>query len=86
MDTTRDTTSGITLGEVDHSGVSIELSGEFDTRALEPLREALDDALGSGPPGCVDLSGVTFLDVRCTRELASRCRLHDDRLSLLNPS
>ena len=86
MDTIRDATTGITIGGLERSGVLIELCGEFDTGALESLREALDGASSSGLATYVDLSGVAFLDVRCALELAVRCPLHGDRLTLLNPS
>jgi anti-anti-sigma regulatory factor len=45
--------------------------------------------LSSGLPTYVDLSGVTFLDVVCTRELAAQYRLYGTYgrlLALRNPS
>jgi anti-anti-sigma regulatory factor len=66
--------------------VSIVLAGEFDTYDLEPLCEVLDGLLETRGPACVDLSGVTFLDLRCARELASRSDLCGGRLRLHDPS
>lgn len=66
--------------------VSLDLVGEFDTYDLEPLREALDGLLGLKETVCVDLSGVTFLDLRCARALAIRSDLCGGRLMLRNPS
>jgi len=86
VDATRDATTGITTREPDYSGVLVELTGEFDTCALEPLRGALGDALDCGLSTCVELSGVTFLDMRCNRELAVQCRLHGGHLVLCDPS
>lgn len=74
--------TGITIAEFERSGISVELFGEFDTCALERLREALNDSSSSGLSACVDLSGVTFLDVRCcTRDSAAGCRSYGDRLA-----
>lgn len=81
-----DLTTGIKFSEPAHLRISIELSGELDMRDLEYLRSSLDNALSSGLATCVNLSGVSFLDVRCARELASRIRLHGSRLELRNPS
>ena len=66
--------------------VSLDLVGEFDTYDLESLREVLDGLLNSKETVCVDLSGVTFLDLRCARELALRSHLCGGRLMLRNPS
>jgi hypothetical protein len=81
-----DTTTCIKISEHDHLGISIELSGELDIRDLDYLRSALDGALGSGLSTCVNLSGVSFLDVRCARELAIWSYLHGSRLELRNAS
>lgn len=62
----------------------VELSGEFDLRDLTNLREALDEA-GEGPT-VMDLSGVTFLDMQATRELAVRLQLHAGSLVFRRPS
>lgn len=34
----------------------------------------------------VDLSGITFLDTQCARELAVQYQLHRDNLVLCNPA
>ena len=81
-----DPTTSIKISEPTHLGISIELSGELDIRDLEHLRSSLDNALNSGLATCVHLSEVSFLDVRCARELAIRARLHESRLELRNPS
>ena len=81
-----DLTTGIKFSEPARLPISIELSGELDIRDLEYLRSSLDDALSSGLVTCVNLSGVSFLDVRCAHELAIRTRLHGSRLELRNPS
>lgn len=64
----------------------VELRGEFDLHDLEDLREALGGAAAAGRPAVVDLSGVTFLDVGTTRELAARSQLHAHLLTLCSPS
>jgi len=64
-----DTTTFIKISELDYLGILVELSGELDVRDLEHLRSALYDALSSGLPTYVNLSGVSFLDVRCAQEL-----------------
>jgi anti-anti-sigma regulatory factor len=66
--------------------VSLDLVGEFDAYDLESLREVLDGLLGLKEAVYVDLSGVSFLDVRCARELAIRSMLYGGRLVLRNPS
>lgn len=62
----------------------VELSGEFDLRDLANLREVLDEA-GEGTT-VVDLSGVTFLDMQTTRELAVRLQIHAGSLVFRRPS
>jgi anti-anti-sigma regulatory factor len=66
--------------------VSLDLVGEFDTFDLESLREALDGLSNSKETVYVDLSMVTFLDLRCARELATRSHLCGGRLVLRNPT
>jgi hypothetical protein len=66
--------------------VSVDLAGEFDACDLEPLCEVLDGLLDSRGTTCVDLSRVTFLDLRCAREIAIRSELCGGRLMLRNPS
>ena len=60
VDTTKDTTEGIRVSELDNRGTLVESSGEFDVRDLEPLRRTLEGVSNSGLPTYVDLSGVTF--------------------------
>ncbi len=62
----------------------VELSGEFDLRDLGYLREKLDEA--GRRKSVVDLSGITFLDLQATRELAVRLQLHDGSLVFEHPS
>ena len=62
----------------------VELSGEFDVRDLEYLREILNEA--GERSAVVDLSGVTFLDVQTTRELAVRHQLYAGSLVFRRPS
>lgn len=62
----------------------VELSGEFDARNLEYLREVLTEA--GERSAVVDLSGVTFLDIQTTRELAVRFQIYAGRLVLRRPS
>ena len=67
-----------------HKEGLVELSGEFDARDLECLREALDEA--GERTAVLDLSGVTFLDLQTTRELAVRLQIHAGNLVLKRPS
>lgn len=67
-------------------GIGINLSGEVDIQCLAALRETLEVALRSRHPVFVDLSGVTFLDTLCIRELVVQYQLHTDRLALYGPS
>lgn len=62
----------------------VELSGEFDLRDLTNLREALDEA--GEEKSVIDLSGVTFLDMQTTRELAVRLQIHAGNLVFRHPS
>ncbi len=78
--------SGISVQQRREGGTLVELSGEFDLHDLERLRGALDEAPAPQHPAVVDLSGVTFLDIRTTRELAIRSRLHAPHMTLLSPS
>lgn len=87
LETARDATT--TIGRIrkpETSGVVVELHGEFDDFDLQRLRDVLDDAPDSGKPIRVDLSGVTFLDARCARELVVRCLACGGRLALHDPS
>jgi anti-anti-sigma regulatory factor len=86
MDTTKDIIADIKTNEVDDQSILVELSGEFDLGDLESLRTVVDGALSTGLPIWVDLSRVTFLDMRVAQELAVQSQLHRDRLMLRNPS
>ena len=72
--------------QLDTTWVSVDLVGEFDTYELEPLCDVLDGLLGLKETAYVNLSRVTFLDLRCARELAIRSHLCGGRLGLHNPS
>ena len=64
----------------------VRLSGEFDVRYHRILEDTLGDCLASGRQTYVDLSGVTFIDSRCVRELAVHYQLGEGRLALCDPS
>ena len=66
--------------------VLVSLSGEFDVRYHRVLEDTLSDCLASGRPTLVDLSGVTFMDSRCARELAIHYQLGEGRVALCDPS
>ena len=67
-----------------HRDELVELSGEFDVRDLECLREVLNEA--GERHTTVDLSRVTFLDLQTTRELAVRLQLYAGSLVFRRPS
>ena len=62
------------------------LRGEFDLSCHAVLGSALEDALRHYSPIFVDLSGVSFLDASCVRELALMLSLHGEHLVLGDPS
>ncbi len=64
----------------------VKLSGEFDVRYEKVLEDTLSDCLASGRLTLVDLSGVTFMDSRCVRELAIGYQLGEGRVALCDPS
>lgn len=70
----------------DHPGAPIELRGEFDICELRSLRDVLKASTAYGSPIGVDLSGVTFLDARCARELVIRSFPRNPQLALTNAS
>lgn len=82
--------SGISVLEQGEGGTLVELRGEFDLHDLEKLRGALggalDEASTPARPAVVDLSGVTFLDIGATRELAICSQLYARRMIFLSPS
>ena len=75
----------IEIGTLDRADFLVKLSGELDVHDLRTLHETLSLVLSTGLSTIVDLSDVTFLDVRCARELAVRSRLYD-HLMLRAPS
>lgn len=64
----------------------LTLSGEFDIRRRRALERTLLGCLASGGPTVVDLSGVTFMDSWCLRELAVHHQLGGGRMVLCDPS
>ena len=64
----------------------VRLSGEFDVRYHRILEDTLSNCLDSGRLTFVDLSGVTFMDSRCVRELAIHYQLGEGRVALCDPS
>ncbi|MDQ4106760.1 MAG: STAS domain-containing protein [Actinomycetota bacterium] len=75
--------------EVRSSGngdMTVELRGELDVASAPELRSTLDNMASFRRPTTIDLSGVTFLDLQSTRELAVRAQLYAHLLTLANPS
>ncbi len=75
----------IELGALDRTDFLVKLSGELDVHDLCTLHETLSLVSSTGLSTYVDLSDVTFLDVRCARELVVQSRLYD-HLMLRTPS
>lgn len=70
-----------------HDGnIEVGLRGELDLSTIDELREVLSAAASFRRPVVVDLSGVTFMDLQSTRELAVRSQLYAHQLTLLDPS
>lgn len=67
-------------------GLLVELAGEFDLQDIENLEEALDAALRPRDPVLIDLSGVTFVDLLCVRELFGRQQSPGELIVLNEPS
>lgn len=63
-------------------GCAVVLRGEFDLACHATLGSVLDDALRRSAEVLVDLSGVTFMDGSCVRELALLLALHGERVVL----
>jgi anti-anti-sigma regulatory factor len=76
----------IDVREGDVGDTIVGLRGEFDLASLERLRATLDAVAHLRKPALVDLSGITFLDLGCARELAVRSQLYAHCLTLRNPS
>jgi anti-anti-sigma factor len=66
--------------------ILVKLRGEFDVLSQKILAGTLSDCLASGRLTFVDLSGVTFMDSRCVRELAVYYQLGKGRVALCDPS
>ena len=77
----RDGPGTITVHHCDE-GCAVVLRGEFDLACHATLGSALDNALGRKVEVLADLSGLTFLDAACVRELALFLALHGERLVL----
>lgn len=77
---------GIDVRETGLGGASVDLRGEFDVSSLKDLRGVLDAVRNLRGPVSVDLSGVTFLDLGCARELAVRSQLYAHCIGLRDPS
>ena len=75
----------IEISALGRAGILVELFGEFDIHDLGTLRKVLSLVLRARLPTHVDLSRVTFLEVRCARELATRSWLYE-HLMLRDPS
>jgi anti-anti-sigma factor len=73
-------------GESEGRPVLVRLLGEFDVRYQTILGGTLSDCLASGRLTLVDLSGVTFMDSRCARELVIHYQLGEGRVALCDPS
>ena len=67
-------------------GLLVELCGEFDVFCIEELKRILSDASSYLGPVLVDLSEITFLDLRSARELAVRSMLSPHRPTFVDPS
>ncbi len=79
-------TGRIRVRKEGRGSLSVELSGELDVAATDGLREILGWASASGRSVAVDLSGVSFLDSACLRELVVHQRLRPGRVALCEPS
>jgi anti-anti-sigma regulatory factor len=75
----------IETGAPDRADFLVKLSGESDVHDLRTLHETLSLVLRTGLSTVVDLSDVTFIDLRCARELAIRSCSYD-HLMLRAPS
>ena len=74
--------------EVRESGAGsfVELWGEFDIFCIGELKSILNHVSSRGERVLVDLSGITFLDLRSARELAVCSMLRAHRPIFLDPS
>lgn len=76
----------IRVHEPDQTVILVELFGEFDLGTRRALRTTVGSVARRGRTVIVDLSGVTFLDSACLRELAVQHKLHANHLALRDPS
>ena len=68
------------------AGVLVELWGEFDVFCIEEMKWILDKASSRRGPVLVDLSEITFLDLRSAREIVVRSMLRTHTPTFLDPS
>lgn len=68
------------------AGLLVELWGELDIFCIDELKGTLADVSSRREPVLVDLFGISFLDLQSARELAVRSLLHENYLTLINPS
>ena len=68
------------------AGVLVELWGEFDVFCIEEMKRMLDKASSRRDPVLVDLSEITFLDLRSAREIVVRSMLRTPPPRFLDPS
>ena len=73
-------------GRRDDRCALITLSGEIDVRCRTILEDTLRGCLAWRESTLVELSGVTFMDSRCVRELAFHYQLGGGRTVLYDPS
>jgi anti-anti-sigma regulatory factor len=76
---------GIAMRETG-AGWLVELWGEFDVFCIGEMKRILDEASSRRGPVLVDLSGITFLDLRSAREIAIRSMLRTHSPTFLDPS
>lgn len=65
----------------DRPVVFVRLVGEFDVARWKLLRRVLSECMVAGQTTVLDLSGVTFLDTLCVRELALHSQLYGNLLT-----
>ena len=68
------------------AGLLVELWGELDIFCIDELKGTLADVSSRREPVLVDLSGISFLDLQSARELAVSSLLHENHLTLIDPS
>jgi anti-anti-sigma regulatory factor len=68
------------------AGLLVEFCGEFDMFCIGEMKWILDEASSRRGLVLVDLSEITFLDLRSARELAVRSMLSSNRPTFVDPS